>query len=143
MPKSPRNQIWGDTDMRLIGAMIVGGLLLASCGPRLTRVSADKCWSLDYSDRVKGTAILTTEEGHECVECGARVSGPDCESYGVTTGNDAVSNSFRRIMQSSPHDRFGGIQEMVYLSGDVIHNKRTGESTIIAKELRRVDKASD
>lgn len=125
--------------MRSIGAIIAGALLLTSCGPRLTKLSADQCWSLYNSDKVEGTAILSTEEDHDCVECGARISGPDCQSYGLTTNDDAVAKSFRHIMKSSPHDRFGGIQQMVYLSGDVIHNERTGESTIIAKELRRAD----
>lgn len=127
--------------MRAHLALIACTLTLASCGPRTTYLSANQCWSLYNSDKVQGTAILSTEEGHDCVECGARVSGPDCQSYSLTTDQDSVSRNFRRIMKSSPHDRFGGIQQTVYLSGDVIHNTRTGESIIIARELRPVDSA--
>jgi hypothetical protein len=95
------------------------------------------CWSVSIGDKVEGAAILFAHDGKVgSMECGASVSGDGCPSVGFAIGSDDADRAYDRIVKSAPADRYGFIQSIVYLSGDVIPNGATGKPMIRASHLR-------
>lgn len=116
--------------------LLMSVVALGSCASKPVQISADRCWSVSVGDKVEGTATLFAYAGNLCIECGASVQGRNCPAVGFATANNAVDQAYDRIIHSAPADIFGFVQQVVFLSGEVIPNGATGKPMIRATDLR-------
>ena len=123
--------------MRALLLLAIGVVTLSSCASRPVQIAADRCWSVSVGDKVEGTAVLFAHKpGDGCIECGASVSGRNCPSVGFAVPAAAAEQAYDRIVQTAPADQNGFVQQVVYLSGEVIPNGATGRPMIRAEQLR-------
>jgi hypothetical protein len=55
---------------------------------------------------------------------------------GFATANDAVDQAYDRIIHSAPANSLGFVQQVVFLSGEVVPNGATGKPMIRAAHAR-------
>lgn len=122
--------------MRALLPLALGVVTLWSCTSSPVQIAADQCWSVSVGDKVEGTAVLFAHKpGDGCIECGASVSGRNCRGVGFADPAGTAELAYDRIVQTAPADQYGFIQQVVYLSGEVIPNGATGRPMIRAEQL--------
>ncbi len=122
--------------MRSLPFLMMSVVALGSCTSKPVHIAADRCWSVSVGDKVEGTAVLSTYADNMCIECGASVRGRNCPAVGFATANDTVDQVYDRIIHTASSNDLGFVQQVVFLSGDVVPNGATGKPMIRATRLR-------